>query len=52
MIILLVVLKQWTEAAYLIGCLPPITCIESGIKQFDVASIEEIQQIRKFTTTV
>ena len=27
------------------------TLIESGIKQFDVASIEEIQQIRKFTTT-
>ncbi len=27
------------------------TLIESGIKQFDVASIEEIEQIRKFTTT-
>ena len=25
--------------------------IDSGIKQFDVASIEEIEQIRKFTTT-
>tara|TARA_B100001057_G_scaffold394431_1_gene403600 strand:- start:404 stop:1588 length:1185 start_codon:yes stop_codon:yes gene_type:complete len=27
------------------------TLIDSGIKQFDVASIEEIEQIRKFTTT-
>ncbi len=27
------------------------TLIESGIDQFDVASIEEIEQIRKFTTT-
>ena len=27
------------------------TLIDSGINQFDVASIEEIEQIRKFTTT-
>tara|TARA_B100000700_G_scaffold325783_1_gene435489 strand:- start:266 stop:1450 length:1185 start_codon:yes stop_codon:yes gene_type:complete len=27
------------------------TLIDSGIKQFDVASIEEIEQIRKFTNT-
>ena len=27
------------------------TIIESGINQFDVASIEEIKQIRKFTST-
>jgi len=27
------------------------TLIDSGIKQFDVASIEEIEQIRKFTAT-
>jgi len=27
------------------------TLIESGIEQFDVASIEEIEQIRKFSTT-
>ena len=27
------------------------TLIDSGINQFDVASIEEIKQIRKFTST-
>ena len=27
------------------------TLIESGIDQFDIASIEEIKQVRKFTNT-